>query len=103
MGMRSELDRLIRAADEQKAALQRLRQLLDREEAMPPPEDRTAPRPEAEFKQGSQSWYKALARSPPKEANGLSMNSLLRSIRKPRPPRAPGQQTRKFNGLWWYF
>jgi hypothetical protein len=33
----------------------------------------------------------------------ISMNEIARSIPKPRPPRAPGLQTRRFNGSWWHY
>lgn len=68
-------------------------------EPPPPP-----PRPEAKFKPGTQAWFKALQRAPPTEANGISMNELARRFgRKPRPPRAPNQQSRRWSGLWWYW
>lgn len=37
------------------------------------------------------------------EQPGISMNSLARTVQRPRPPRAPGQQSRRFNGLWWHY
>jgi hypothetical protein len=37
------------------------------------------------------------------EQPGISMNELARSVSRQRPPRAPGQQRRRFNGLWWYY
>ena len=60
----------------------------------PPPE----PAPKA--KAGSQAWYVQLP--PPKADLGISMNDMLRSIPPPRPPRRPGTQSRRFNGLWWH-
>lgn len=37
------------------------------------------------------------------EMPGISMNELARRIPKPRPPSAPGQQTRRHNGAWWHY
>jgi hypothetical protein len=37
------------------------------------------------------------------EQAGVDMNDLIRGIPKPRPPRAPGTQTRRFNGYWWHY
>lgn len=33
----------------------------------------------------------------------VDMNDMLRSIPRPKPPRAPGMQSRRFNGLWWHY
>jgi hypothetical protein len=58
----------------------------------------TAPRPK--FKPGSQEWYKSL---PAPRTEGVSMNSIARSVPRPQPPRAPGRQSRRFNGSWWHY
>jgi hypothetical protein len=49
---------------------------------------------------GTQEWYRQLP--PPKADQGISMNSIARSVPRPRPPRAPGQQSKSYNGLWWH-
>ena len=37
------------------------------------------------------------------ERPGISMNDLARTVPKPRPPRAPDMQQRRFNGLWHFW
>ena len=37
------------------------------------------------------------------EQPGVSMNDLARSVPRARPPRRPGMQQRRFNGLWSYW
>jgi hypothetical protein len=49
-------------------------------------------RPEPEPRQLQQS-----------EQPGISMNSIARSIPKLRPPRAPGRQSRRWNGYYWHY
>jgi hypothetical protein len=66
----------------------------------PEPEPEPEREPQSRFKPGSQEWYRALP--PPRTDQGVTMNSLARSIPKPRPPRAPGQQQRRWGGSWWY-
>ena len=36
-------------------------------------------------------------------SKSISMNEIARSIPKPRPPRAPGQQRLRSNGIWSYY
>jgi hypothetical protein len=61
----------------------------------------SAPRTKAKPAVGSQEWYKQL---PPRRTDdGISMNELARRVKKPKPPRAPGQQERRFNGSWWFW
>jgi hypothetical protein len=50
---------------------------------------------------GSQEWFKSL---PPPRKDGISMNEIARaaSAEKPKPPRRPGMQSRRFNGYWWH-
>jgi hypothetical protein len=52
-------------------------------------------------KPGSQEWFKSL---PPPRNDGVSMNSIARSVEKPKPPRRPGTQStgERFNGWWRY-
>ena len=57
------------------------------------------------FKAGSMEWYKALPKplTPLKaEARGLAI--LCRKPDwKPKPPRRPGMQQRRFGVSWWYW
>ncbi|MBR1070234.1 hypothetical protein ABIF66_008850 [Bradyrhizobium japonicum] len=46
-------------------------------------------------------WRRLNAR-PASRSESIEMNAIARSMAIARPPRAPGQQGRKFNGLWWY-
>jgi hypothetical protein len=74
-----------------------------REERAPEPEwepDEPAPR-KSKYKPGSQEWFKQLP--PPRpDPNAISMNSIARCfIRKP--PRIPGSQNKRSNGLWCYW
>ena len=39
----------------------------------------------------------------PCEQPGIDMNTLLRSCEKSKPPRAPGTQILRFNGIWHYW
>jgi len=34
---------------------------------------------------------------------GIDMNQIAREASRPRPPRAPGSQRRRFNGHWWHY
>ena len=49
------------------------------------------------FKPGTQELYRQLP--PPKADQGITMNAMFRSIPRPRPPRRPGQQSRR----WWHY
>ena len=101
MGIRSEFDKLIKAAEEQKVTLQKLRRLLDREDDDPAPEPTPVPRFKSKFQAGSQEWYRELQLRAPREDEGISMNALARRFgKKPRPPRAPGRQQKQSNTLW---
>ena len=64
-------------------------------------EPEPAPKAKAKAKAGSQAWYVQLL--PPKADLAISMNDMIRSIPPPRPPRRPGTQSRRFNGLWWHY
>jgi hypothetical protein len=37
------------------------------------------------------------------EQPGIDMNDMLRSCPRPRPPRRPGQQSKRSNGYWSYW
>ena len=39
----------------------------------------------------------------PSEQPGIDMNDLRRSIPRARPPRRPGQQSKRYNGIWTYW
>ena len=56
--------------------------------------------PKSQFTPGSQSWFKQLPL--PKTGDVvITSDAMARSAPKPRPPRAPGQQAMRSNGLWW--
>jgi hypothetical protein len=63
-------------------------------EPEPPPPARNA-----EAKPGSQAWFRQLRPAAP-DPNAISMNSLTRTIPTAKPPRQPGRQGRRSNGLW---
>ena len=60
----------------------------------PKPKPKLKPEPEPEPRKLRQS-----------EMPGIDMNDLRRHCdqQRQRPPRAPGQQQRRFNGAWWYW
>ncbi len=71
-----------------KLVVERLVRLLFEHESKPDTPEPRAPRPEPpEPRKLRQS-----------EQPGLDMNDLIRSIPKPRPPRAPGMQSRRCAG-----
>jgi hypothetical protein len=37
------------------------------------------------------------------ELPGIDMNSIAREFPRPRRPRAPGTQRRRYNGYWWHY
>jgi hypothetical protein len=64
-----------------------------------PPE--SEPSRKSRFSPGSMEWYRELK---PVQPSGVCMNDLLRSIPKPKPPRAPGMQsTQRWNGYYWHY
>ena len=67
-----------------------------------PPEEPPEPKRKVGPAPGSQAWYKQLP-PPARNPDDVSMNSIARSIPRRAPPRAPGQQARRFNGMWWHY
>ena len=67
----------------------------------PEPEPEPAPKPKSKHPPGSMEWYLALP--PGRKGGGLSMNEMARGAPKLRPPRRPGMQSRRYNGLWWHY
>jgi hypothetical protein len=66
----------------------------------PEPAPEPEPTPKPKHLPGSMQWFTQLA--PPRTGDGVTMNELARSIPRARPPRAPGRQSRRFNGFWHY-
>jgi hypothetical protein len=83
-------------------ALKRKVEALDPPATAIPLQELSEPEPPRKptAKPGSAEWY--LQHTPPKHEGVVEMNALARGIPRPRPPRAPGKQSRRFNGLWYY-
>ena len=76
-------------------------QAFERSDAPSTPEPEPEPAPKvSRFKPGTQEWFRQLA--PSRTDRGVDMNDMLRSIPKPKPPRRPGTQIERWNGLWWH-
>jgi hypothetical protein len=69
----------------------------DYEPEPPPPK----PLPHMKLKPGTQEWFRSLPK-PTRKPGDITMNELARRVPKARPPRKPGQQRWRFNGLWRY-
>lgn len=49
------------------------------------------------------AWFRSLATSRPNTDRGVDMNDIAGTLPERQPPRAPGQQQRRWNGQWWYY